>query len=112
VLARGTDLRRGEIWTVDFGPEIGLHSALLVERTGSMRRRWRAIVAVITPEALDLPTEVTVDERHGLHHESVVDCQDLYTVGADAIVHRVGELDAETQSAVDAALRLALDLRE
>jgi len=97
---------------VDFGQEIGLHAALLIERTGSMRRRWRAIVAVITTDALDLPTEVPVDERHGLRHESVVDCQDLYTVGADAILRRVGEVDAETQSAVDAALRLALDLRE
>ena len=111
-MARGTDLRRGEIWTVDFGPEIGLQSALLIERTGSMRRRWRAIVAVITAEALGLPTEVPVDERHGLQHESVVDCEDLYTVGAESILRHVGELDSETQSEVDAALRLALDLRE
>src|SRR5438105_10249581 len=65
-VARPSELRRGDVWMVDFGPEIGEHPALLVARTGSMRRRWRAIVALITSEAIGLPTEVPVGPQHGL----------------------------------------------
>ena len=110
-MARPSELRRGDIWTVDFGPEIGHHPALLVSRTGSMRGRWRAIVALITSEGIGLPTEVRVGPQHGLARDSVVDCEDLYTVASDDMLQRVGDLDQQTQSAVDDALRIALDLR-
>jgi hypothetical protein len=40
-VARPSELRRGDIWTVNFGAAIGQHSALLVARTGSMRCRSR-----------------------------------------------------------------------
>src|SRR5207249_10633445 len=72
-VARPSELRRGDVWIVDLGPEIGEHPALLVARTGSMRRRWRAIVALITSEGIGLPTEVPVGPEHGLERDSVVD---------------------------------------
>jgi mRNA-degrading endonuclease toxin of MazEF toxin-antitoxin module len=109
-VARPSELRRGDIWTVDFGPDIGQHSALLVARTGSMRRRWRAIVALITNDGIGLPTEVAVGPRHGLKHDSVVDCEDLYTIGSDILMQRVGDIDQGTQDAVDHALQIALGL--
>jgi mRNA-degrading endonuclease toxin of MazEF toxin-antitoxin module len=109
-VARPSELRRGDIWTVEFGPEIGQHPALLVARTGAMRRRWRAIVALITSEGIGLPTEVEVGTQHGLQQDSVVDCEDLYTIGSDILVRRLGELDSQTQEAVDRALRIALGL--
>ena len=109
-MARPSELRRGDIWTVDFGPEIGEHPALLVARTGSMRRRWRAIVALITSGVIGLPTEVRVGPEHGLQHDLVVDCEDLYTVSSDLLSRRIGDLDAPAQAAVDRALRIALAL--
>lgn len=75
-----------------------------------MRRRWRAIVALITSESIGLPTEVAVGPRHGLTRDSVVDCEDLYTVSSDLLARRLGELDESTQEAVDRALRIALAL--
>jgi mRNA-degrading endonuclease toxin of MazEF toxin-antitoxin module len=109
-VARPSELRRGDIWTVDFGPDIGQHSALLVARTGSMRRRWRAIVALITSDSIGLPTEVAVGAQHGLVNDSVVDCEDLYAIGSDLLMHRVGDIDEGTQAAVDHALEIALGL--
>jgi mRNA-degrading endonuclease toxin of MazEF toxin-antitoxin module len=109
-VARPSELRRGDIWTVDFGPGIGQHSALLVARTGSMRRRWRAIVALITSDGIGLPTEVVVGPQHGLSYDSVVDCEDLYTIGSDLLVRYVGDIDQSTQAAVDHALQIALGL--
>ena len=75
-----------------------------------MRRRWRAVVALITSEGIGLPTEVAVGPRHGLTRDSVVDCEDLYTVSSDLLARRLGELDGSTQEAVDRALSIALAL--
>jgi mRNA-degrading endonuclease toxin of MazEF toxin-antitoxin module len=111
-VARPSELRRGDIWRVDFGPDIGEHPVLLVSRTGSMRRRWRAVIALITSEAIGLPTEVSVGLEHGLDRDSTVDCEDLYTVSSDLLTRRTGEVDQSTQDAVDRALRIALGLSD
>ena len=76
-----------------------------------MRRRWRAIVALITSEGIGLPTEVPVGPDHGLERDSVVDCEDLYTVSSDLLSRRIGGVDVGTQDAVDRALRIALALQ-
>jgi mRNA interferase MazF len=110
-VARPAELSRGEIWTVDFGEDIGQHHALLISRTGSMRRRWRAIVALVTSDGIGLPTEVPVGPEHGLEHDSVVDCEDVYTVSTELLTRRVGEVDPGTQEHVDHALRIALALQ-
>src|SRR5712691_7529909 len=90
-VARPSELRRGDIWRVDLGPDIGEHAALLVSRTGSMRRRWRAVIALITSEAIGLPTQVAVGPRHGLERDSAIDCEDLYTVSSELLTRRSGE---------------------
>ena len=76
-----------------------------------MRRRWRAIVALITSEGIGLPTEVPVGPDHGLERDSVEDCEDLYTVSSDLLSRRIGGVDVGTQDAVDRALRIALALQ-
>lgn len=110
-MARAGELTRGDIWTVDFEPDFGPHPAVLVGRTGAMRRRQYAIVALVTTEGIGLPTEIPVGPEHGLTHDSVVDCEELYTTVPEALMTRIGELDPETLARVDDALRLALDLR-
>src|SRR5262245_13879249 len=95
-MARASELTRGALWYAEFGGDIGRHPAVLVGRTGAMRRRHRAIVAICTSEHIGLPTEVVVGPAHGLDHDSVVDCEDLVTVRAEALVRYMGQLDAET----------------
>ncbi|HEY1297239.1 MAG TPA: type II toxin-antitoxin system PemK/MazF family toxin [Chloroflexota bacterium] len=109
-MARASEVTRGDLWYVHF--DVGPHPGLLIGRTGAMRRRQRAIVALTTSEGLGLPTEVAVGPQHGLDHDSVVDCEDLFTVPLSALDRRIGELDPDTLAGVDAALRLALDLRQ
>ena len=67
-------------------------------------------MALITSEGIGLPTEVPVGPEHGLEYDSVVDCEDLYTVAVDILIRRIGEIDRPTQSAVDRALQIALGL--
>src|SRR5579862_4681180 len=110
-MARAAELTRGDIWMVDFDPEIGPRPAVLVGRTGAMRRRQRAIVALITCEGIGVPTEIPVGPEHGLDRDSVVDCEDLFTLAPDAFVSRIGDLDSNTLASLNEALRLALDIR-
>jgi mRNA-degrading endonuclease toxin of MazEF toxin-antitoxin module len=110
-MAKPSELWRGDVWSVDFGPPIGQHPAVLVSRTAAMRRRWRAIVALISStEPYGLPTEVAVGPEHGLEADCWVDCEDLFTPDIDLLVRRVGRLDGPTLARVDAGLRVALDL--
>jgi mRNA interferase MazF len=109
-MARASELTRGDIWLVDFGGDIGLHPGVLIGRTGAMRRRERAIVALTSSVMHGLPTEVAVGPQHGLDHDSVVDCEDLYTAELAVLDRYIGQLDAATLADVDAALRLALAL--
>jgi hypothetical protein len=71
---------------------------VLIGRTGAMRRRERAIVAL------------TSSVMHGLDHDLVVDCEDLYTAELAVLDPYLGQLDAATLADVDAALQLALAL--
>src|SRR5260370_41128910 len=82
-VARPSELRRGDIWRVAVGPEIGEHPALLVSRAGSMRRRWRPVVALITTEAIGVPTEVALGPGQGVEHDSADDCEGMYTARRD-----------------------------
>jgi mRNA interferase MazF len=109
-MARASEVTRGDLWYVHF--DVGPHPGVLIGRTGAMRRRQRAIVALTTSDSIGLPTEVAVGTQHGLEHDSVVDCEELFSVPLAALQRRIGQLDEATLADVDAALRLALDLRD
>jgi mRNA interferase MazF len=109
-MARASEVSRGDLWYVQV--DVGPHPGVLIGRTGAMRRRQRAVVALTSSDGIGLPTEVAVGPQHGLDHDSVVDCEDLFTVPLSALERRIGHLDAQSLANVDAALRLALDLRD
>ena len=109
-MARAADCARGQIWLADWDVEIGRHPVVLVSRTAIMRRRWRATVAVVTSTIHNLPTEVPVGPTEGLQGDSVIDCEDLYTVTIDQLAQYLGVLEQPAMQAVDAGLRVALDL--
>lgn len=67
-------------------------------------------VAAITGSIRGLPTEVPVGVEHGLAHESVVNCDNLFTVPKAALETRRGSLHAEALDQLRSALRIALDV--
>jgi mRNA-degrading endonuclease toxin of MazEF toxin-antitoxin module len=110
-MARPSEVTRGDVWTVDFGPDIGRHPAAVVSRTGPTRRRARAILALISSaDPYGVPSEVAVGPEVGLTTDSWIGCDDLYTVGLDLLAQRLGALDPDRLAAVDAALHVALGL--
>jgi mRNA interferase MazF len=67
-------------------------------------------VAAVTSTIRSLPTEVPVGREHGLARESVVNCDNLFTVPKQALGRRRGALDPELLHRLRAALMIALDL--
>jgi len=67
-------------------------------------------VAAITGSIRGLPTEVPVGPEHGLRRESVINCDNLFTVPKSALGSRRGSLDAVALHRLAGALRVALDL--
>jgi mRNA interferase MazF len=67
-------------------------------------------VAAVTGTIRELPTEVPVGTKQGLSRESVVNCDNLFTIPKQALGRRRGELDPESLHRLRAALMIALDL--
>jgi mRNA interferase MazF len=67
-------------------------------------------VAAITGTIRELPTEVPVGPQQGLSRESVVNCDNLFTIPKQALGRRRGELEPESLHRLRGALMIALDL--
>jgi mRNA interferase MazF len=85
---------------------------VLVSRTGSYERRHGATVALVTTTRRGLRVEVPVGEPNGLDHPSVINCDELATVGLSALGEYIGDLDDLQRIALDVALRFALDVSD
>jgi len=69
-------------------------------------------VAAVTGTMRGLPTEVPLGREQGLSRESVVNCDNLFTIPKKAVGRRRGELDPESVARLRTALMIALDLEE
>jgi mRNA interferase MazF len=67
-------------------------------------------VAGVTGTIRGLPTEVPLGVEHGLARESVVNCDNLFTLPKSALGRRRGELDPESTERLRSALTIALGL--
>ena len=88
-------------------------------RPGVILTRDRAVpllanvtLAGLTRTIRGLPTEVPLDDRHGLAGECVINCDNLFTIPKSALGRRRGELDLEATRRLREALIIALELDE
>jgi mRNA interferase MazF len=70
----------------------------------------RVTVAPITTTARGLSTEVPVGPANGLDQHSVVSCDNIVTVPADAVGRQIGVLFQGQEPALAEAIRAAFDL--
>lgn len=83
---------------------------VIVTRAVAIPYLANVTVAVVTRRVRGLPTEVAVGPEHGLRDESVINCDNLFTLEQAALGARRGDLDPGAQARLNAALRVALDL--
>lgn len=102
-------MRRGDIYWSEAVPG-GRRPVVVIARDAALAYLTSVNVAPITGRLRDIPSHVRVDERHGLRHESDINCDALATVPVATLTEPIGSLDAERQRALDEALRFALGL--
>ena len=83
---------------------------MVVTRSSALPHLANVTVALITSRRRGIPTEVGVGAGNGLDEESVVNCDNLLTVGKPGLERYRGRLGPGELHRLDDALRIALGL--
>jgi mRNA interferase MazF len=105
---RQAALNRGEIYDVELPG--ARRPVVIVTRDGAIPVLANVTVAAVTATIRDLPTEVPVGEGEGLARESVINCDNLFTIPKSSLGRRRGQLGPESLERLRSALLIALDL--
>jgi mRNA interferase MazF len=112
-------IERGEVWWADLdepaGSEPGYRRPVLVVQADAFNRsRLQTTIAVVLTSNLRLvaaPGNVLVPKAaSGLPKDSVANVSQVVTLDRDFLAERTGKLPARLLAAVDAGLKLVLDL--
>ena len=112
-------IQRGEVWWADLaeprGSEPGYRRPLVIVQADAFNRsRIDTTIGVVLTSNLTLveaPGNVLLPKRaSGLPKDSVVNVSQVVTVDRESLTERAGKLPGDLLAAVDAGLRLALDL--
>jgi mRNA interferase MazF len=112
-------VRRGEVWWADLdeprGSEPGYRRPVLIIQADSFNRsRISTVLAVVLTGSLrlvDAPGNVLVSAKASrLPRDSVANVSQVVTLDRDFLDSRVGRLPRDLMAAIDAGLKLVLDL--
>lgn len=102
--------RNDVIWA-DLGPPSGRRPVCVLTRDRAIPLLNKVTCAPITRTIRGIPSEVEVDEQHGLPEKAVINCDNLLTVAKDDLDSApVGHLDLGTRARLDRALGYSLDV--
>jgi mRNA interferase MazF len=105
-------VRRGEVWLSVQPSPVGTRPVLLVARDESYEHRDYVIIALITTRVRGLRAEMHLGPPNGLNRPSVVNLDTLNTIAKSTLVRRLGVLEADRITELDAALRFALGIED
>lgn len=111
------DVRRGDIYTLDYGNPIGSEQggrrpALIIQNDSGNLNSSTTIVAAITSNLnRQYPFQVRIlASESGLPKDSVVMLEQLLTVSKSRLINKAGHLTATKMIEVDNAIRISLGL--
>jgi mRNA interferase MazF len=111
------NVRRGEIWLVDFGDPVGRQQsgswpAVVVSADRLNDSRAGVVIVVPTTTALrGVPSHVEIEPNgSGLNEVSYAKCEDVKSVSTQRLIGRLGVVNDETMFQIARALRFLLDL--
>ncbi|WP_338026463.1 type II toxin-antitoxin system PemK/MazF family toxin [Corynebacterium meitnerae] len=102
-----TDIRSGGIYWVHMDK---IRPAVVLTRDVALPYLSNITVAPIFTKVRGLRTEVIVDERNGLDHESAVNLDNVQTVSRSSVFDQIGLLTFRQKRELAWALVLAFDL--
>jgi mRNA interferase MazF len=104
------DPKPGEVWTVDFGYDGKVRSALVVSGNDKNCRLAIASVLQITTQFGNTPYEVTLPRVGWLREQSYCNAQSVQPVAWTEFQRRIGQFDPEVMKHARDALRLWLGI--
>ena len=109
-------MRRGDFYRVERPSRSDPKKSrvfVVVSRQALIGSRFSTVIcAPVYSEHHGLSTQVAVGIDEGLKHESSVHCDELVSLPKSVLTNYVGTLAAPKCAALDAALRMALDLAD
>ena len=103
-------MKRNEVWWAELPPPVGRRPVVLVSRDLAYRVRANVTVVEITTHIRGVETEVALGRTDGLPRKCVASADNVHTVPKDCLVRRLTTLEMRKAQALDAALKLALQL--
>lgn len=101
---------RGDVWWANV-PGDKRRPVLILTRERFIPRLGTLVVAPLTTRVRDIPTEVPLDESHGLPRRCAANFDNLLTLPKAALETRITRLDAVVLGDVCRAYRFAADCR-
>jgi len=115
----GTDIRRGQIWLVNWSPgrgseQLGKRPALVIQTDAANTnpRYPNTIVLTLSTKGLPVATHVQIepDAQNGLQETSWVKCEQVLTVSKDRLEACWGAISNKDLIMVESAVKLALGM--
>lgn len=103
-------MKRGEVWWASLSEPMGRRPVVLLTRDGAYRFLNAFTAASLTRSIRKIVTHVAVGPGDGVPQESVVNLDDLQSVGKEQLTERICELTPSRMREVDDALMFALGL--
>ena len=107
VTAPGSVPQQGEIWWADAADK--RRPVLVVSRSQAAAALRRVVVAPVTRTVRDIPTEIALDERHGLGVACCASFDNLQLIPKRALVERIGRLELGEDGDICRALEALAD---
>ncbi len=103
-------MRRGEVWLADLPEPIGKRPVVLLSRDEAYEVRNAVTVAYITTTIRDIPVEVSLDEKDGLHKKCVVNLDTITTVRKSILTKRICSLSSYKIEQINTAIKFTLSI--
>lgn len=109
-----SEIKRGQVYWVDFDPPVGKHPALIVQNDAGNKYAPTVIVTTITsvPSKKQYPTDVLIPDGALPKNNSRVLTATIITIPKDALGECITKLSDSVMEAVDRALMVSLDLEK
>jgi mRNA interferase MazF len=102
-------IHRGDVYDADF-PIAGHHPGVVVTREIAIPVLASVTMVTVTSTIRGHRAEVSLGKAEGLDHESVANCDEVFTLPKTVLARFRGRLGPERLAAVDRALMFALEL--
>jgi len=105
------EVKRGEIYDVDWGKDSGIHPALIIQNDTGNKHSDSTIVAYITHTIKDYPVLVTFkNHESGLEHGGQINLSRIMTIPKSMLRNKRGNLSTLRMPQVNEALKISLNL--